>query len=58
MSVLQCWELGSYLAFGWHVGAVNMKTSGRNFGTMTSMMMMMMTAASAEVALSKEDPVA
>lgn len=34
-----------------------MKTSGRNFGTMTVMMMRMM-AASAEVALSKEDPVA
>ena len=39
-----------------------MKTSGRNFGTMTMimmmMMMMMMMAVSAEVALSKEDPVA
>lgn len=36
-----------------------MKTSGRNFGTTTMMMMVMMVAAaSAEVALSKEDPVA
>lgn len=34
-----------------------MKTSGRNFGTATATMMRMM-AASAEVALSKEDPVA
>lgn len=47
-----------------YVSAVNMKTSGRNFGTMTEMMMivvMMMMALAAvntEVALSKEDPVA
>jgi len=42
------------------VSAVNMKTSGRNFGTMTITMMMMMVVVvvSAEVALSKEDPVA
>lgn len=37
-----------------------METSGRNFGTMTMLMMivMMMAAVCAEVALSKEDPVA
>lgn len=46
----------------WHlenVSTVDMKTSGRNFGTMTlMMMMMMMMAVGSEVALSKEDPVA
>lgn len=49
----------------WHlvyVSAVNMKTSGRSFHTMTMTMIvmttMMIAAVSAEVALSMEDPVA
>lgn len=45
----------------WHLKserAVNTKTSGRTFATVTMMMMVMMMAVSAEVALSKEDPVA
>lgn len=55
MTVLQCRELGGLE----YVSAENMKTSGRNFATMTIMMMMVVVAAaSAEVALSKEDPVA
>lgn len=58
MTVLQFRELGSDLALE-SVSAVNMKTSGRNFGTAAMMlMMMMMMAVNAEVALSKEDPVA
>lgn len=51
---------GGNWAVIWHleyVSAVSKKTSGRNFGTMT-MMTMRMIALSAEVALSKKDPVA
>lgn len=47
--------LCSYLG---NVNAVDTKTSGRTFGTVTMMMMVMMMAVSAEVVLSKEDPVA
>lgn len=53
--VFQRGELCSYLG---NVNAVDTKTSGRTFGTVTMMMMVMMMAVSAEVVLSKEDPVA